>query len=136
MSKKFSVRSLIPLVLSLLLIIGVMTIFHACEQKDDGSWMHCHAAQNNVMITGLAMFVVFAIAVFVRNRIAAVILNLAGIAGAAVAMLIPGTLVSMCMMRTMRCYTVMQPFVRVMAVLIIITAIFNLIAALKTGKTK
>ncbi|MCR5090550.1 MAG: DUF4418 family protein [Oscillospiraceae bacterium] len=136
MSKKFSVRAMLPVLLCLLLVIGVLTVFHACERKDDGTWMHCHAAQNDVVIAGLAMFVVFVVAAFIRNRTANVILNLAGIGGSVVTMLIPGTLVGMCMMRTMRCYTVMQSYVRIMVVLIIISALINVIATLNSGKSK
>ena len=41
-----------------------------------------------------------------------------GIVGSIVVFLLPETILPMCMMRTMRCYTVMQPFVRIMAVMI------------------
>ena len=46
-------------------------------------------------------------------------------------MLIPGTLVTMCMMNTMRCYAVMQPFVRVMSVLVIISGAAGILAGRK-----
>ena len=48
-----------------------------------------------------------------------------GIVGSVIVFLIPETIMPMCMMRTMRCYTVMQPFVRIMAVLIAASGVIN-----------
>ncbi len=127
MSKKLSIWSVLPAVLSLILALGTMTVFHACAKKDDGTWMHCHAAQNDVAIVGIVLVVIFLAAALMQSAGLAKILGIVGIVGAVIAMLIPGTLVRMCMMNTMRCYTVMQPFVRVMSVLIIISAIVSIV---------
>ena len=46
MPKKNRLVLLIPAVLSLLLVLGVTTVFSACPRKADGTWMHCHSCQN------------------------------------------------------------------------------------------
>ncbi len=104
--------------LSALLVLGVLTAFSACGMKDDGTWMKCHGAQTAVAKLGGAMTVLFLLAAVLRNKALKTTLFGLGIVGSVVVFLIPETILPMCMMRTMRCYTVMQPFVRIMAVLI------------------
>ena len=126
MSEKRTIRSWIPVILSLLLAAGTLTVFRACGPKEDGTWMHCHTAQNDIVIAAAILFVVFLAAALIKNITISVILHAAGIVISIVTMLIPGTLVSMCMMDSMRCYAVMQPFARVLSGLILITALINL----------
>lgn len=133
MSKKISKWSMVPAVLGFLMTPGVMTVFHACGRKDDGTWMHCHAAQQGTAVMGIVIFVLFLLAALIKNRVAALLLSAAGIAACVVAMLIPGRIMPMCMMSTMRCHTVMQPFVQVVSVLTIITAVINILFMRKGG---
>ena len=114
MSEK-KILSLLPAAFSLLMAIGTATVFRACPMKEDGTWMHCHTAQNAVVAAGAAMFVLLLIAAFVKNRMVRIALYGICVAGSILTFLTPGGLVSMCMMDTMRCYAVMQPFVRIMS---------------------
>ena len=61
-------------------------------------------------------------------------LLLAGAAAACIAALLPGTIMKMCMMDTMRCYAVMQPFARVMGVLLILVFGIDFIKVLRTKR--
>ncbi len=131
MSAKNRVVALLPAVVSLLLVIGVLTVFSACGKKDDGTWMHCHDVQNMVAVCGVVMTVLFVICAFVTNKVFRLILNLAVLAAAIVAFLLPGTIMPMCMMNTMRCYTVMQPFVRIMSAVAALSALIGMISALR-----
>ena len=54
---------------------------------------------------------------FIPSRIVRTALLCAGVAASVVMFLLPGTLMPMCMMQTMRCYTIFQPFVRIMSAL-------------------
>ena len=135
MSKKNKLLSIIPAVLGILLTIGVLTAFRACAMKDDGTWMHCHMAQNDAAIGGVIICLLFLAAAFIKNRTAATVLRIAGIIAGIVTALIPGTIVSMCMMNTMRCYAVMQPFVRVMAVLVIIFGVISIMISRGQGES-
>ena len=134
MLKKISIWSFVSVVLSFFLTVGVLTVFHACEMKDDGTWMHCHAAQTDVAICGTVLCVLFLISTFVKNRVLRILIGVVGTVGSILVMFIPGGFVSMCMMNTMRCYTVMQPFVRIMGVSIAVSCILSLIQSWKAVK--
>ncbi len=116
--RKTSIRQWIPVLLSALLVLGVLTVFGACGMKDDGAWMKCHGAQTAVAKLGGAMTALFLLAAVLSNKALKTGAFGLGIIGSVVVFLIPETILPMCMMRSMRCYTVMQPFVRIMAVLI------------------
>ncbi len=119
--RRESIRKWIPALLSVLLVFGVLTVFGACGMKDDGTWMKCHGAQKTVAKVGGAMTALFLLAALMRSRILKTGLYGLGIVGSVIVFLIPETIMPMCMMRTMRCYTVMQPFVRIMAVMIAVS---------------
>ena len=72
-------------------------------------------------------------AALIKNRRLSAALFAAAALGCVIVVLIPGTLVSMCMMTTMRCHAVMKMFARIMGVL---TAVSSLIAALRMGRGK
>ena len=110
---------LVPMILCLLLAAGSATVFSACEMKEDGTWMRCHSAQDTVVLCALILFAVLLLQAFLRQRIVRLILGVTGIIGAVLIFWIPGHLMPMCMMHTMRCYTRFQPFVRIMAALIL-----------------
>jgi len=134
MKLKISGLAMIPAILSLILSLGVMTVFRGCDKKADGTWMHCHSAQNTVVIFGIALLLIFLIAMFIGKKYVKLVLYLIGIIASIVLLFVPGPIISMCMMYTMRCYLVMRPFVRVMAVLMIVMSVINIIIIFKTRK--
>ena len=123
--------NLIPVGLTLLLTLGSCTVFAACGVKEDGSWMRCHSAQTLVTICAVALSAFLLLPAFIRQKTLKIVLNGIGIAGSAAIFLIPGKLMPMCMMRTMRCYTLFQPFVRIMAALIACCCIIQIIQAIR-----
>ncbi len=126
--------SLVPTVLCLLLAAGSATVFSACGMKEDGTWMRCHGAQDTVVLCAFILSAVLLFQAFLHQRILRVILNVIGVTGAVSIFLIPGNLMPMCMMHTMRCYTLFQPFVRIMSVLICLVCIANVIRICKGKK--
>lgn len=105
----------LPALLSALLVLGTATVFSGCAVKDDGTWMRCHEAQAMVLRTGIGTTILLFLAALLKNKPLRTVLYGLGFAACVVLFLLPGTLLPMCMMHTMRCYTVMQPFVRIMA---------------------
>lgn len=93
-------------------------MFSACEQRPDGSWMHCHQCQNSVAASAAGLVVFFGTAAFVKNKGVRLALQALSLIGAIVVFFIPGVICPLCMMKTMRCHTVFQPFVRIMSVLV------------------
>lgn len=118
MPKKNRLAPLIPAALSLLLVLGATTVFSACPRRADGAWMHCHDCQNAVAAAGGGLLVLFAAASLIADRAAGLAVQAVAIIGSVVVFFIPGVICPMCMMRTMRCYTVFQPYVRIMSALI------------------
>ena len=127
-SKKPSVLSFIPAVVSLLLAIGVATVFAACGPKDDGTWMHCHDVQLAILACGVIATVVFVAAAFLRGGGAGPALFALGALICIAALLLP-SIMPMCMMDTMRCHAVMAPFARVVGALGGILGIVNAVLA-------
>ena len=120
------------LALSVLLAAGVQTVFRACAQKEDGTWMHCHEVQKYLFIIGIILALLSVLGLAVKKRTAAILLDFASIVFAAVAVLLPGTVMQMCMMDTMRCYTMMQPYARVTGVALILVSVIDIIKLFRT----
>ena len=122
-----TLHKLIPSAFSLLLFLGSFTVFAACGIKEDGSWMRCHSAQTMVTIFAAVLSACLLLQAFTRQKALRVVLNGIGIAGSAIIFLLPGKLMPMCMMHTMRCYTLFRPFVRIMAVLVACACLIQVI---------
>ena len=134
MSKKDIIIPLVPAALSAALLAGGVTVFSACEPRPDGTWMHCHQCQNSVAASAAGLVVVFGAAGFVQNRAVRVALQALAIVVSVVVFFIPGIICPLCMMETMRCHTVFQPFVRIMSVLVSGSGIVALVKSLRKGK--
>ena len=78
---------------------------------------------------GLAVF--FGTAAFIENKGVRLALQVLCLLGAVVVFFIPGVICPLCMMKTMRCHTVFQPFVRIMSVLVAGSGIGALVASWK-----
>ena len=105
------------LVLCVLLVVGSLTFAGPCVH-DDGSAAACHAAAHAVTAAGCVGAVAALMALFVRSRAASGVLSLVCAASGLFAAICPGTLFGLCMMQTMRCWTVMKPFALVCGVIV------------------
>ena len=131
MAKKDVIIPLVPAALSALLLAGGVTVFSACEQRADGSWMHCHQCQNMVAGSAVGLIALYgASALATKKPVRLALLALAVIASVVV-FFIPGGICPLCMMKTMRCHTVFQPFVRIMSVFVAGSGIGALVASFK-----
>lgn len=119
---------IVALVIAVLLSIGVLTFAGPCVH-DDGSAAVCHGAANAVLAAGIIGCVAALMSLLARNAklsgICALIVACCGAFAAAA----PGTLFSLCMMQTMRCWTVMRPFALVCGVTLCLCAV---IAAIRS----
>lgn len=131
--KKFSdyvknnIISLIVTVLALMFTVGIMTVFAACGPKEDGTWMRCHNVQIYLGICGVAMTVLAVAAFISRPKLLRIALYALITGGSVVAFLLPEIIMPMCMLHTMRCYGVMEPFDRIMTALIAVVSIIGII---------
>ena len=131
MAKKDIVIPLVPAALSAVLLVGGVSVFSACDPKPDGTWMQCHQCQNTVAGTAAGLVVVFGASTFIKNKPLRIALQAIAVLVSIVVFFIPGFICPLCMMKTMRCHTVFQPFVRIMSVLIAGSGIASLVSSLK-----
>ena len=131
MAKKDVIIPLVPAALSALLLAGGVTVFSACEQRADGSWMHCHQCQNMVAGSAVGLIALYGASSLVKNKPARLALLALAFIASVVVFFIPGGICPLCAMKTMRCHTVFQPFVRIMSVLVAGSGIGALVASWK-----
>ena len=131
MAKKDVIIPLVPAALSALLLAGGVTVFSACEQRADGSWMHCHQCQNMVAGSAVGLIALYGASSLVKNKPARLTLLALAVIASVVVFFIPGGICPLCAMKTMRCHTVFQPFVRIMSVLVAGSGIGALVATFK-----
>ena len=117
-AKKDVIIPLVPAALSALLLAGGVTVFSACEPKPDGTWMHCHQCQNMVAGSAVGLIALYGASALVTKKLVRLALLALAVIASVVVFFIPGGICPLCMMKTMRCHTVFQPFVRIMSVLV------------------
>ncbi|MBF1684669.1 MAG: DUF4418 family protein, partial [Selenomonas sp.] len=94
-------------------------------QQADGRWMVCHWAGEALTGVAAVLFVISLLHALIPRAQIKMGLSLAMIPAAALAFLLPGTMIDLCMMETMRCHVIMQPAVTVIAVLnIVLSAVY------------
>lgn len=133
-AKKDVIIPLVPAALSALLLAGGVTVFSACEQRADGSWMHCHQCQNMVAGSAVGLIALYGASALVTKKPVRLALLALAVIASVVVFFIPGGICPLCMMKTMRCHTVFQPFVRIMSVLVAGSGIGALVASFKKDK--
>ena len=130
-AKKDVIIPLVPAALSALLLAGGVTVFSACEQRADGSWMHCHQCQNMVAGSAVGLIALYGASSLVKNKPVRLALLALAVIASVVVFFIPGGICPLCAMKTMRCHTVFQPFVHIMSVLVTGSGIGALVASWK-----
>lgn len=119
--------------LSLVFLLGILTVFRPCGPREDGSWMSCHWAGRAVAGAAGAMLLLSLLRLLVRPG-ARQGLDLALLVLAGLAILLPGHLIGLCMMHDMRCHTLTAPCTAVLSLLIAAAAAADLILSLRKGR--
>ena len=112
--------------LGLLFAVCMKTILKACGPAEDGSFMHCHTAEQSLFILALVIAAAGVASLFAKGALRKAI-ALAEFMLAFVGLLLPGTLISLCMMPDMRCRSVMRPGALVFCVLVIAASAIDII---------
>lgn len=125
--RKIKISDITFLVVSAIFFIGSLTFFQPCEPMEDGGWMTCHWAGQAVAGIAAVLLVISILHIVVSNAQMKSGLSMAAIPMAVLAAIIPGHLINLCMMDTMRCHAVMTPGTIVMSVLVIAAAVFDIV---------
>lgn len=127
-------KSLIPeiilLILSLLICIGSFTFFSACPVNGD-TVMACNWAQNAVTALGALLSAISLAAVVIPDRKLKAGLELSATLTAILMAVVPGIVINVCMMNSMRCVSTFRPFTILFASLAAVAALFGAILNLK-----
>ena len=110
------------LIVAALLTIGVLTFAGPCIHED-GSVAACHGAASVLLDAGITGCVAALVSLLAGNpKVSGACALVVACCGAFVAAA-PGTLLGLCMMQTMRCWTVMRPFALVCGVVLFSCAV-------------
>ena len=116
--KGFRIWDIASIALSALFLVGTLTFMKPCAAHEDGSWMSCHWAGQALMGIAALLTALSVMKCVVRGTGAKRGLALSMIPAALLAALLPGSLIDLCMMDTMRCHQVTQPGATVFGCLI------------------
>lgn len=111
---------IIPLVLAAagaVLALGMLTFAGPCVHED-GSAAACATAAHAVLAAGIVACVAGLAGAVMRSIPAQAALSIAGIVAGVFATIAPGGLFALCMVQTMRCWTIMRPFALVFGIVI------------------
>ncbi len=112
--------------LSVLYMIALLTVLHACDAREDGSRMSCYIAWMCLLITAVIDIILSLIHFIVSDLNIKRILDLGIFVISAVIFLIPGRIVELCMMPDMHCRAVMRPGSIVFAIILLLAANMDL----------
>lgn len=130
---KNSISEIIVLIFGLIILIGSMSLFSACEPMTKNGmemWMNCHNAQVGITVCGAVIAVLAVITVFLKGKAKAV-LDLALAAAGVVTVLLPTVIINTCMRADMQCNSVMKPCAVLLGALVVITAVIGAIINFK-----
>ncbi len=128
---KYKKLDLLNLIVALVLSVGVMTVFEGCAMQDDGTWMNCHNAQLYIFYIGIAITVLSLAYIFIRRQIVKFMIDIIVIFLAILQAIVPGYVVGLCSLYSMRCYTVLKPFSIIMGVILVLLSVIKIVSILK-----
>ena len=125
MIKKRS-TDILNVLLAVILTVGSLTFF----KSRCGADMHCHTANTVITVIG-AVLIVLTVLGFVLKSKAKAVLSFVTAAVAVVELLIPGVIVSLCMMPSMSCRSIMRPWTMLLSAAIAFVSIVSGIMTLR-----
>ena len=126
--KQFSPGAAAALVLSCVIAVGSVSFLGPCVHED-GSFGSCHWAGQAMLGIGLLLAVLSLAALLVKDGRLRAGLLFAAAAAAVLGLFVPGTLIRLCGMATMRCRAVMRPAMMLLCALTAVSCLAGGIAA-------
>ena len=126
--KQFSPGAAAALVVSCVIAVGSVSFLGPCVHED-GSFGSCHWAGQAMLGIGLLLAVLNLAALLVKDGRLRAGLLFAAAAAAVLGLFVPGTLIRLCGMATMRCRAVMRPAMMLLCALTAVSCLAGGIAA-------
>ena len=134
---KLSATDVILILLSAAYVILLFTAFTPCGPKDDGSFMKCQWAWRASVALAFNTAFINLFHLIISKKEVKIGLSIAALGISITSLLIPEKIIGLCMMDTMRCHTHTKGGIYVFSVLILITAVADIVLnILKTRKNK
>lgn len=133
MQKKIGLGDIAFVVFSLVFLVGITTFFAPCGPKEDGSWMNCHWAGNALIGLSAVLVVLSLVHIFVPAQVK-IGIDSAAFLIAVLAIVLPGNLIKLCGMHTMKCHTLTRPATIIVSAFIILSVALDIF--LQTKKRK
>ena len=131
---KKNILGIAELLTALLLTIGSVTFFKACG-GNDGKYMACHWAQNTVTLIGIVLSASALLRILLKNTGIKTGLSIGAFLLSVSVIFIPNNVISLCMMDSMRCHSIFEPAVIVIAsVLAALSGVDSVLGLIKAGK--
>ena len=119
--------TIVHLIVSAVFLIGMLTFLKPCGLKEDGTFMSCHYAGTALVVLAAGMMAVSLLGLFLRGGTARTAAGVLQIVFSALVLIIPGTVIGLCMMPEMRCRAVMRPGSIIFAVLMILVSLAGIL---------
>ncbi len=129
---KKNAAGIAELLISIILTVGVFTLFKACGLHE-GKAMACHWAENTVKALGIVFVSLSVLRLIEKEEGVKKGIALAFVPLSVLTFLVPGKIISLCMMDTMRCQTTFKPFVIVLSVVLALISLADVVI-LSLGK--
>lgn len=131
--KKSILMPLAVLVLSVIIAVGSSSFLGPCVHED-GSFGTCHWAGQAMIGVGCLLSVQSIILLISKDKNVRQGVFLAMIPTAVLGFMIPGSIISLCRMATMRCRSIMQPSMRILCVLVLLCAVAGFFSERRNAK--
>lgn len=136
MKKRISVLNIIILIVSIVFLAGTLSFLKPCGPKEDGSFMSCHWAGQTLVGIAVVLIVMAILLLLLPAAESKMGTALAMIPVGILAAVIPGGLIHLCMMETMRCHAVMKPGARCFGIIIAVLAVISAVMSARKAGNK
>ena len=117
----------VQLIISAVFFIGMLTFLKPCGPKEDGTFMSCHYAGTALIILAAGMLAVSLLGLFLKDSTARTAAGVLQVILSVFVLIIPGTVIGLCMVPEMHCRAVMRPGSIVCAVLMILAGLASIL---------
>ena len=113
--------------LCLVFAVGMLTFLKTCGAKEDGSFMNCQWAWRAVTGISVLMAIQSFVMIVLRNNGIGEGISISLVLETILALVLPGCVIPLCMMETMRCHAIMKPGVMVFGIIIAVLSAINVV---------
>lgn len=128
--------SSILLTLSAIFLFAAAAFLFQCPKMDNGAYMNCHKANMAVAFISCIIVILGFLLFFMKERIVSILLSGIIALASVISAIVPGIIISLCMMPEMTCRAVFRPVDMICSLLILVFAVINLFISIKKENTK